>query len=215
MAVITFRKPEDGLEHYKLLTELVTILQDIKNPDTINTVKELSKELTAAQEISDSKKKELQDAEEIIAQSKEFIEDFEKDKADHAEKIAADLNEIQMKTRTLNSDISSFASEKEQMQKLVEKTKAESGEALTFATAQLEAAAKMQKETQQQILELGTQRTEHKKALAEFESNREETIKDFEAKTTKYEEDVNKLAEDREAFEVYKNKFYAILKENA
>lgn len=215
MAVITFRKPEDGLEHYKLLIDLVTILQDVKNPEIANNVKEISKELTLAQELSEAKKKELHDAEEIIAQSGEFLEEFEKSKLDHEKKVVEDLSDIQSKKSSLDSDKAALAIEKENANKLVDKQKAEVEEKLAEATAKLDSAKTLQKETQDQLLELGNLRTEHKETAAEFEKNRDETIKDYAAKLLKYNNDIEKLAEERETFEAYKNKFYAVLKENA
>lgn len=214
MAIMSFRRPEEGLDYYKQSLDLIYVLQDIiKNPTAANAVKELSRELTISQELSESKKQIARDAEEIIAQSKEFLEDFEKQKNLHSDKVKIDLTEIENRRKVLQSEIQNFATEKANTQKTLEKMKSDAEE--KHATAkQIHEEAKIRNAKAEKLESVHSAAVaEHATAVSDFEKAKVDVAAEFEAKQANHEKEVAKLKAAQAAFEIRKKRFDDALKE--
>lgn len=214
MAVITFRKPEEGLDYYKQVIDLVTILRDLtNNPDVTNNIQELSDQVSTALELSEDKKKQLQEAQEIIAQSQEFLDEFERTKKEHSAKVLADLTEIKNTRDRLQNDIVLFSGEKASLLKQIEKSKSVSEEELAKAKKLNDSTVLQQKALEGDQKELESQKKDHENQVLEFEKSQIAKESSLAARLSDHEKNVQKLNDDRAAFELRKKKFDSFLKE--
>lgn len=214
MAVISFRTPQEGLDQVSKALDLMALVHEIAhNPDIGSTIEELSQKLAKAQELSDSKKQELLDAQEIITQSKEFIEDFEKSKKLHIANVKSELEDIGNKREALRSDIKSFADEKVVFQKSIDSIKKEVADKLVQVKQLSDDSKNRLVEAKKSEDSVALAKQEHETIVAEFEKNQEIEANKLTAAHALHEANVKKLAEDRAAFVLRKNKFEDLLRE--
>jgi hypothetical protein len=211
MAVVSFRRPEEALGHYK---QIVEILQDlVGNPNAKTTIQNLSKEITSAYEISEAKKNEAFHAEEVLAQSKEFLEDFNKARADHELYVKSKGIEIENSHRKLTEREAALEAEKQNIIKLAEKGKKDAADQIAQAQKLLnEAKLRHTKAEELEKLTFGKLQS-HKDVVEEFEKDKEAALELIAQKEALHLTNIKKLEEDRKKFEARKQKFEAALKE--
>lgn len=214
MAVVTFRKPEEGLDYYKHVIELVTMFQDIvRNPDISKTINSLAKQVHSSLELSEEKQKELIDAQEVLAQSKEFVDEFDKVKASHEAKVRKDLEYLEQKQNQLTGDIDANHKAKIAAQEAAIKAKTEVEKTLVVATTRLSEAKALENSLQELAKTLDADKKLHDKNVAAFETHKKELATEMQQKHEQHEQQVKVLHEDRAALEARKRKLDTLLKE--
>lgn len=216
MAVVSFRRPEEGLEYYKNALDVINVIQDIvknKGADASNAIDGLSKQIAAVQEMSEAKKKEAWQAEEIIAQSKEFLEDFAKQKSDHELYVKSCGLEIEESRKKLQREVESFSDDKKATLKFAEKSRQDAADQLAKVRI-LSEEAKARHAKAELLEKAAAQKLkEHNDSVVQFEKDKEDALKDLEARETQHAGNIKKLAEDRKAFEARKKRFDDALRE--
>lgn len=214
MAVISFRRPEDGLDYYKQALDLINVLQDIvKNPNAANSVRELSKELTAAQELSERQKQEARDAAEIIAQSKEFLEDFEQKKREHAAEVKFNNLDIENKRKQLEADIAAHENYKLSSKKVLDKQKNELEVQISLHKQNLEKANSRHSQADLREKKLLEEEKQLQKQKEEFEKYKTQEESLLAVQKSALAEKREKLDADRATLEDRKKRLDALLKE--
>jgi hypothetical protein len=214
MGVISFSRPQEGIDYYRQVIDLIGVISDIvKNPGSAgNEIDKLSKALIASQEISEAKKQQARDAEEIIAQAREAQEDLVQATAEHNAKIAADKMDYDNREKFLQARIDGHVVDKALSQKANEKAAQEA--ALKLAQAQKTLDDAKTHSANAQVLDASTAQKlkiyeasvitlEQEKAV--HEQNKMAAIEELAIKT-------QKLADATSAFETRKKKFEDALK---
>ena len=214
MALLTFRSPQEGLDHFSKAVDIVNMLKEvITHPDNVGQIQNLAKEVAKAHQLTEAQKKELFAAQETMAQANEFREDFEAEKKAHSLKIQSDQAEIIKANQKLLEDTRSLANEKATLLETAKKQKAEADAKLAAAVAAHDAAKKIQEEAKKAQDAHACNLEQHSRTLAEFEKYKKANEDAFNSKLAAHEAEVKKLAADKAAFESRKKKFEAALRD--
>ena len=211
MAGISFRTAQDELEaHSNSLAFLQSILSD---PKTKDKIADLGKQVSASASLADSVRKQAEDAQEIIAQAEEFKADFAAEKAAHAKKVKADLDDVAGKKNELTAQVKAFESDKQKAES-ANKAILAAAEAQKLAAEKALIDAKNHHATAIQLEKDTAQREEQYKAnVAKLEAEKADFITAMAQKLAEHNTNVVKLASDRKAVEDKKKKLEAALKD--
>lgn len=213
MGVLTFRTPQEGLDQFQKATDLMSLIREIaSNPKVGETIQDLSKQLSNAQQMSDDKKKEVYEAEEVIAQSKDILDELATQKADQDKKFNSDMATIQQSLKNIELDKNAVAVEKANNQTILDKNNQETQKAVAEAKIAIADAVAAKLEAERLQKEMVEKEIQLQKDKAEFETIKSTTANEFAAKTKNLETSLAKLAEDQAAFEARKKRFEDVLK---
>lgn len=214
MGVIAFGRPQEGLEYYKNVLDLIRVMQDIlQNSDGASTtIDKLSKQLQLELTLSEDRKLEAVAAQEVIAQSKEAQEDLREAKAEHAARVKMELADLDKKYEAYQRSVDEMNAEKINNKKIMEKTSSDAFSALAQAQKLSAEAALRNNKAESVEKAMAAKQLEHEANLANFQEAKATHAQEIMIKHAEIDDKTANLEQNIKAFELRKKKFEDALK---
>jgi hypothetical protein len=211
MGVISFRRPEEGIAQFS--TAIDVIQEILRNPNVGSIAKQLTKEMQDSARITEDLQQQAQNAQEVIAQSKEFLEEFEAEKSKHAAQVKTDNDEIMIRRSQLENDLSAFIEGKTSYTEQLKKDKTSLEDKVAQAKKYNDSANIVLAKADQKEKELSILKNAHDAEVLKFAEDKQHAEIELNDNIQSHQAAVQKLENDRKAFELRKKKFEDALKE--